>query len=417
MPNPSQTTVASRIEDVVRTMRCSGCGLCAQYEGVTMALDDGGYMRPVVAADSPTRTMAAPRELALFDGSCPGVAVEAQRPEGADRHPVIGPYAGIWAAHSTDPEARFNGSSGGVLTTIARFLVDTGRQSTVVGARADASDPSRTQTVQTGDAAEVTSLAGSRYAPVSNASAPEALRSSTVFIGKPCEAQAVRRMSTADGGEPPVILSFFCAGTPRQDATDGLLDELGAHRPLESMWYRGHGWPGSFTATGTDGEAVSVSYSDSWGAALGPTVQWRCRLCADGVGEYSDITAADYWESTPEGYPDFAEKEGVSALIARTRRGYEIVQEAVAAGVIEVEPLEPDALAAVQPYQVTRRQYLPARLAASRTMGVTPPRVRGFSLGRMAVRDPKGLWQQYRGSMSRLRRKFGVEPPWLRRRG
>lgn len=96
----------------------------------------------------------------------------------------------------------------------------------------------------------MTSLAGSRYAPVSNASAPEALRSSTVFIGKPCEAQAVRRMSTADGGEPPVILSFLCAGTPRQDATDGLLDELGAHRPLESMWYRGHGWPGSFTATG-----------------------------------------------------------------------------------------------------------------------------------------------------------------------
>lgn len=106
----------------------------------------------------------------------------------------------------------------------------------------------------------------------------------------------------------------------------------------------------------------------------------------------------------------------MSALIARTRRGYEIVQEAVAAGVIEIEPLEPDALAAVQPYQVTRRQYLPARLAASRTMGVTPPRVRGFSLGRMAVRDPKGLWQQYRGSMSRLRRKFGVEPPWPRRR-
>src|SRR5690606_38740893 len=104
-----------------------------------------------------------------------------------------------------------------------------------------------------------------------------------------------------------------------------------------TLRYRGDGWPGDFVAEDREGHRGSVSYDDSWGKTLGPTVQWRCKLCADGVGESADIVAADLWESDSRGYPVFEDRPGISALIARTARGRAEILRAIEAGVIQVE--------------------------------------------------------------------------------
>ncbi|NDR52963.1 Coenzyme F420 hydrogenase/dehydrogenase, beta subunit C-terminal domain [Actinomyces sp. 565] len=409
-------SIATEINRVVDSLNCSGCGLCAQFEGVTMQLHNG-FMRPVVDPEAVSRTGAA--ELAEFRASCPGIRIQAQRGAGIHWDPDFGPVLGAWEAYATDEGMRHEGSSGGVLTAIASWLLESGRACRVVGARKDQADPSRTRSVSVQDPQEARALAGSRYAPAANAAAPDAASSGTAFIGKPCEAQAIRSLSR-ERGQRPIILSFFCAGTPDQRATDRLLDELfagtGADRdlPLCDMRYRGHGWPGEFTAVAADGTTVSTSYSESWGKALGPTVQWRCRLCPDGVGEYSDVTASDFWRATPDGYPDFTDGEGVSALLARTPRGLEIIREAEKAGVITVTPLRLDDLRQVQPYQHERRDYLVPRRTAARLMGLHTPRMRGFGAWRRALARPRDSWRQLRGSVSRLRRKFAVDWPWNR---
>ncbi|WP_136193565.1 Coenzyme F420 hydrogenase/dehydrogenase, beta subunit C-terminal domain [Actinomyces procaprae] len=414
--NVRPTGVATEINRVVASLNCSGCGLCAQFKGVTMRLQ-GGFMRPVVDPGAASRTDAD--ELRQFRAACPGIRIQAQHPAGSGWDPDFGPVLGAWEAHATDAAIRHEGSSGGVLTAIATWLLESGRACRVVGARKDQDDPSLTRSVAVEAADEVRALAGSRYAPAANAAAPAAADSGTAFIGKPCEAQAIRRLSEARA-QRPIILSFFCAGTPDQRATDRLLDELfagtGADRtqPLCDMRYRGHGWPGDFTAVAADGTTVTTSYSESWGRALGSTVQWRCRVCPDGVGEYSDITAADFWRATPDGYPDFTDGAGVSALLARTPQGLEIIRDAVEAGVIGVTPLDLDALRAVQPYQHERRDYLLPRRVAARLMGLRTPRMTGFRARRRALRRPRDSWRQLRGSVSRLRSKFSVDWPWRR---
>ncbi|SHE24680.1 Coenzyme F420 hydrogenase/dehydrogenase, beta subunit C-terminal domain [Actinomyces glycerinitolerans] len=408
--------VATEINRVVDSLNCSGCGLCAQFEGVTMQLQ-GGFMRPTVSPEAASRMDS--EELRHFRASCPGIRTQAQRPAGVQWDSDFGPVLGAWEAYATDETIRHQGSSGGVLTAIASWLLESGRACRVVGARKDRDDPSHTLTQTVEAAQEVLTLAGSRYAPAANAAAPDAATSGTAFIGKPCEAQAIRSLSR-ERGQRPIILSFFCAGTPDQRATDRLLDELftgtdaDRTRPLCDMRYRGHGWPGEFTAVAADGTTVSTSYSESWGRALGPTVQWRCRVCPDGVGEYSDITASDFWRATPDGYPDFTEGAGVSALLARTPQGLEIIRDAAKAGVISVSPLDLDDLRAVQPYQHGRRDFLVSRRTAARLMGLRTPRMTGFGIWRRALRRPRDSWHQLRGSISRLRRKFSVDWPWGR---
>ncbi len=200
------------------------------------------------------------------------------------------------------------------------------------------------------------------------------------------------------------MLSFFCAGTPSQHATDALLAELGveAHDEVGTLRYRGRGWPGRFTAT-SGGRTVSADYDASWGSTLGPATQWRCKVCADGVGESADIVSADAWESDEHGYPSFVDGDGVSALIARTERGRRTILEAAAAGAIMLEPLAVERLADAQPLQTQRRRFLGARLLGSLLAGRRPPRYPGFALLRLSAAAPRTALRVLRGTVRRVR--------------
>lgn len=393
---------------MVRSGNCSGCGACCQLDdGLSMALDSQGYARPARRESTPAPT-AAQDETAVerFRSACPGVRVVAVRTPGAVRHPTMGPALAAWRAWAADDRVRHSGSSGGVLTALAGWLSERGDVAQVVAAAAATEDPRRTVSVRIQSRADALAASGSRYGPVSNAAARTALDPAGAFVGKPCEASAVRALAATGRQDAPLILSFFCAGTPSQRATDDLVHELGM--PLgtrvTALRYRGEGWPGRFVARGDDGSEVSASYHESWGEHLGRTVQWRCKICPDGVGESSDISAADLWRTDARGYPQFEESSGVSALLARTERGLRVVHEAVEAGVIVVEPIDLAEVAAVQPLQCKRRETLLGRTMAARLAGRHPPRYHGFGLLRLAMRRPLETLRAARGTYTRVRR-------------
>lgn len=396
-----------RVRGVVARDACSGCGLCTHLDGgLEMQLDARGYLRPVEVG-MPTQS---PGALQSFDRACPGVRVAAQHPEGAERHPLLGSYFAVWEAWASDPELRHAGSSGGVLTALSAWLLESGQAARVTGAAADRRDPRRSVPVTILTRTEAIAAAGSRYAPVAALSNADAFLPGSAVTGKPCEAAALRAMTDApDDEQGPLLLSFFCAGTPSQKATDRLLDDLGVapDAAVDELRYRGNGWPGRFTARAGD-VSVDADYEESWGSTLGPTTQWRCKVCPDGVGESADIVAADSWATDERGYPLFAEGAGVSALVARTRRGLAVVEAAIEAGVIEVRPLEMNALASAQPLQTARRKHLLARLWGSLLAGRRPPRFPGFALARLGLHDPRTFINVLRGTHRRVRRSRRV---------
>lgn len=392
------------IARVITNENCSGCGACTLLDsGVQMTLQSDGFNRPTRAGEGDARADAAAR----FRAACPGARVAAQRPALSRRHPTMGPIVAVFEAWAADPEVRHRGSSGGTLTALAAWLAETGEASRVIGAAADAANPRRTVTVQLTSRDDALAQAGSRYAPASNAAHPASVDPQAAIIGKPCEVSAVRALhQTGTRETAPLLLSFFCAGTPSQHATESLVAQLGiaADEVVSDLWYRGRGWPGRFTVE-RDGEpAVSTSYQESWGEVLGRHLQWRCKICPDGVGESSDVTAADLWRSDDRGYPDFSDGAGVSALIARTERGLDLIARAVTAGVLMAAPISINDLAAVQPFQRQRRETLAGRLVGTVLAGRRIPAYRGFSLISLALPRLREVVRTATGSYRRLRR-------------
>lgn len=400
-----RNTLRSEVTRVVTSDRCMGCGVCAQLDDrISLACDPEGFLRPRVRDGDASRADER-RAVREFRRVCPGVAVHAgATPDGGERDPFLGPVLAAWDAWATDPEFRHRGSSGGVLSALTAWLVSTGEAAQAV-ASDNAENPRRTLPIRVLTRDDALASAGSRYTPCANASHPDAAAPDTAFVGKPCEASGLRRLVDTRSGQP-LILSFFCAGTPSALATDRLVAELGipAERTLSALWYRGRGWPGRFTAVADDGTEVSTTYDDSWGRVLGRSVAWRCRLCADGVGESADITAGDHWHTGEAGYPQFDERQGRSVLIARTPRGLDVIRRAVAAGVIEVAATDLGHVRTMQPYQVDRRRFLVGRLLATVASGRRVTRYRGFSLWALAKADPRGLWRQTKGTLQRARR-------------
>ena len=234
-----------------------------------------------------------------------------------------------------------------------------------------ADDPLRNELQLSRSRTDVMHAAGSRYAPSAPLGSLRQLLERGerfAFIGKPCDITALRRYARHDprvGELIPYMLSFMCAGIPSIKGTYELLERLGADRSqLKSFRYRGDGWPGMARAVIHDGEVFETDYNSSWGEILGKHLQFRCKICPDGTGEFADVVCADAWYGE-EGYPDFTERDGRSLVISRTDQGEKLVREIMHAGVLSAEPIAVNDIALMQPYQVNRKQVVLGRVIAT----------------------------------------------------
>ena len=204
----------------------------------------------------------------------------------------------------------------------------------------------------------------------------------------------------------PYVLSFMCAGMPSENGSREVLRRMDAlDNEVESFRYRGNGWPGFATATLADGTTRQMDYQSSWGGVLSKHLQFRCKICPDGTGEFADVTCADAWYPGEDGYPSFQEQEGRSLIITRTERGEALVAAAAEAGYIVLEPLPVADIARMQPHQARRKGQVPARLLAMLLTGRRLPVYRDLGLGAVArTQSPRQHARNFAGTMYRLLR-------------
>ena len=372
------------LERVLKGQSCSGCGLCAGLDpAIAMTRDAKGWKRPT-AVGTP-----APGTDALLAKVCPGATVSPWTLSDAPQtHPFWGPHVRVLTGNSTDSTLRHTASSGGALSALALHLLSTRVVDTVLHVGADPERPLETRVTRSTDRDGILETAGSRYAPVSPL---ETLRTELeapgqiLFIGKPCDVGAMRQLIRADAAvaaRVPFLLSFFCAGTPSQNGTDRIVRKLGFEPGEVSQFrYRGDGWPGFATASTADGRSSRMSYAASWGDILSKEVQFRCKICPDGVGGAADVAAADAWYGGETGYPEFEEADGRSLILTRTQKGDQLVQAAESAGVLATEPLDLGEIRLMQPSQANRKRLLASRLAAMTATGMPRPVMNGLKVG------------------------------------
>jgi coenzyme F420 hydrogenase subunit beta len=94
--------------------------------------------------------------------------------------------------------------------------------------------------------------------------------------------------------------------------------------------YRGMGNPGMTRVEANDGRAFEVTYNDLWEDEGKWRLQFRCKICADAIGELADMAVCDAW---PGGGPA-GEDEGFNGFIARTPNGQALLERAERAGAV-----------------------------------------------------------------------------------
>ena len=200
------------------------------------------------------------------------------------------------------------------------------------------------------------------------------------------------------------MLSFMCAGTPSRKGTIAILKKLDVEpAQVATFAFRGNGWPGMSTAVTNSGRRAEMDYATSWGTILNRHLQFRCKICPDGIGEFADVVGADAWFGR-DGYPEFAERAGRSLILSRTATGELLVQQATAAGYILMDALARAEIAKMQPYQENRKKMILARVAALRLTGRMTPRFRNFHLLRLAL--SAGIRENFHNFVGMARRTW-----------
>lgn len=373
---------------------CAGCGLCqsvAEPGAVSIEFSPLGFLRPVLHGE------VKGKQLDILADTCPGARVELP-PTPVEVDVIWGPLVAARTGYSTQPGMRKQGSSGGVISELCAWLLETGRVEFVAQICVSADDPLRNDLQLSRTREDVFRAAGSRYAPSAPLSQLRellAMGQKFAFVGKPCDIAALRRYALHDERVDALVvcmISFVCAGVPSLHGTHELLKKLGADTAqLKSFRYRGDGWPGNAKAVHHDGQTFETDYNSSWGTVLNRHLQFRCKICPDGTGEFADIVCADAWYGK-DGYPDFAERDGRSLVLTRTAKGEALLSAATGAGAVATSELPVGDIAQMQPYQVNRKRMVLGRVMASFLARHRRPLYKNMRLIRASIQANKVEW-------------------------
>ncbi len=372
------------VTDVTRWRLCVGCGACVSVcpEGfVRLVNRESEGIRPVVTAGN---CGTCDKCLTV----CPGWRLPKSGPEGDGGQidlmwPDWGPIKEIWEGYAADDDLRHFASSGGAASAIALYCLEKEGVEQVIHTGPDHESTWGNRTVFSRTKSQLLAQIGSRYAPASpcdGLSEVATAQAPSLFIGKPCDIQGVRKAELVFPELKKRIgmtVSIFCAGTPSTAATLKLIKSLNV--PIDQatgIRYRGRGWPGTFAVWTNSSKkpVVEIPYAEAWGF-LQRYRPFRCYLCPDGTGECADISCGDPW------YRKIRDGErGYSLILIRTKQGREIFHKAKKEGYIMAEQVKPEVLPLSQPGFPAKRGAIWGRLLTMKMFGIPTPTYEGWPL-------------------------------------
>ncbi len=341
-----------------------------------------------------------------FDSSLPGYVAEPGN--------KWGPVIEIWEGHASDPEIRFKGASGGLLTSLSAYCLEVLGMEGVLHTAQDPEDPVRNRTRLSRTREDLMAATGSRYSPGSVCNGFGLLGEAPgtyLFIGRPAEVAALKNGENLRPdlkSKVGAVFSFFCAEAPCTRGTLDLLGSLGLKpEALASLRYRGEGWPGHFAPVlkGKGEPALQMTYRESW-SFLQAYRPWSAHLWPDGTGELADISCGDPWYMEPKN-----ENPGSSLVVVRTERGREILHGAMEKGYLELRKAEPWKLIRSQEGLVKKKGAVWGRLQVMRLLGLPVPRFRKGRLFKCwAALSPEESARSILGTLRRIIRRKLYRP-------
>lgn len=300
---------------------CTGCGACAAVcpvRAITMREHSDGFDYPVFKSSC--------IDCNLCEEVC---SRRVARASGADYQRKV------FACWSLSEKTRFESTSGGAFTELARSVLASG--GLVCGAVYR--DTHHVEHRLVGTEKELSAVRQSKYVQSHVSDSFEAVKrsleggSEVLFCGTPCQVAGLKAFLNKKY-ERLITIDFICRGVNSPKAYRAWLDELEGRRGSKAVrvWfkYKVGGWKTSPRRTFVSYENGTVEVLDAgenlfMEAYLGPNLFIRpsCGNCLfKGRERLSDITLGDFWGIDQR----LDDDKGVSMLLVNTQRGAELFE-------------------------------------------------------------------------------------------
>lgn len=370
--------VKPNISYVVKHDLCTGCGICegACPSNAITTIVKGGRFLPNVNRALCRNDKGCHRCMDV----CPGIGcnlveiAKGVQVDASKEDLLVGRYEQCFTGHSTDEELRYHSASGGMVTQMLIWLLETKRIDGAVVTAFDNSNPLMVKTFIATSRDELIRAKGSKYAPVSLHDAARLIKEADgnkyVVVGLPCHIQGLRKQAQKDRKLRERIVAYFglyCSCGRTFYLTEHVLMERNIKREeLTYFAYRDEGCLGSMVAkrrpryqdcySNSDtslyekDEVYKERYQNYYHPLRSFFISKRCLFCIDHYARLADISFGDIHVKP---YSD--DKIGINSLVARTPKMVEWLLAAKADGAITLDELPVDILNKSQ--GMARRKY------------------------------------------------------------
>ncbi len=326
----------------MRSELCNRCGSCAGLsEGKIVFRDrEGKYLPEAVEPltdDEHTRLLNA----------CSGKYFSFPEfnkifyKDASHFHTYLGSYESIRSGYCTDESVRRNSASGGLLSAILIFLLETKKIDGAVVTRMSHATPWLTEPFIATTREEIMEAAQSKYIITS---VNEILARSRDFKGRlaytglPGQVQSIRKLQSVK--DPAVanieyLFGPFYGNTLYFSSVKSFLRSYGEkdYTKIRHLWFRHGEWPGNMRVEMDSGHAFELKKFHA-NYLIPFHIVKNSLYCTDLTNEFTDISGGDAWA------PDYEQRgKGFSLVIGRTEKGEKIIREMMEAGLLILEPL------------------------------------------------------------------------------
>lgn len=316
------------VSKIIESKKCFACGMCYSVcpaDAITVNADKKSGFFNIAVSD---KCVACKKCLSV----CP-----ANESREIDNN-SIGEYKSIFLAHSKNDKVRKMSTSGGVVNSIIRYIIenDVVKSAYIVKENIDCTFESEVIKIDKNNIDLLLNIPrsfASRYIsyPVLSALKNED-KTDIAVVGTPCQINALAKY---DAENTILKIGIACSGATSYLATQIVKQKLLSDNSKAHIFYRGNGWPGCNSLV-TEHKTIETAHGKSYFEKLYSSQIFRrksCLDCYDHFAEQADISLFDFWN--PQEMK--TEKIGNSAVIVRTDKGQKILQNAIESNYIGIQ--------------------------------------------------------------------------------